>query len=103
MEPLSSRCCSRNASSQVAITSTIASPIATTSNSLEVTCAPLAAVRAPGQRQRLREARKPLRQRPMTSEVTAAVRDPQAALDAEPTGLVQMPRSLFAFAIFYGG
>jgi hypothetical protein len=39
----------------------------------------------------------------MTSEVTAAARQPQAALDAEHAGLVQMPRSLFAFAIFYGG
>jgi queuosine precursor transporter len=39
----------------------------------------------------------------MTSEVTAAARQPQAALDAEAAGLVQMPRSLFAFAIFYGG
>ena len=39
----------------------------------------------------------------MTSEVTAAARELRPALDAEPARALQMPRSLFAFAIFYGG
>ncbi len=39
----------------------------------------------------------------MTSEVTAAVRQPRPALDAEPTRGLRIPLSLFAFAIFYGG
>ena len=39
----------------------------------------------------------------MTSEVTAAARELRPAHDAEPARTLQMPRSLFAFAIFYGG
>jgi uncharacterized integral membrane protein (TIGR00697 family) len=39
----------------------------------------------------------------MTSEVTAAACELRPALDAEPARMLQMPRSLFAFAIFYGG
>jgi queuosine precursor transporter len=47
--------------------------------------------------------RKPLGQRAMTSEVTAAANEPRSALDAEPARMLQMPLSLFALAIFYGG
>jgi hypothetical protein len=39
----------------------------------------------------------------MTSEVTAAAREPRTALDAQPARTLQIPLSLFAFAIFYGG
>ena len=39
----------------------------------------------------------------MTSEVTAAARQPRPALDADPARTLQMPLSLFALAIFYGG
>jgi hypothetical protein len=39
----------------------------------------------------------------MTSEVTAAAREPRTALDAHPARTLQIPLSLFAFAIFYGG
>ena len=39
----------------------------------------------------------------MTSEVTAAAAELRPSLDAEPARTLQMPRSLFAFAIFYGG
>ena len=39
----------------------------------------------------------------MTSEVTAAAREPRPAFGAEPVETLRMPRSLFAFAIFYGG
>ena len=39
----------------------------------------------------------------MTSEVTAAARELRPDVDAEPARTLQMPRSLFAFAIFYGG
>src|SRR2546423_9197331 len=39
----------------------------------------------------------------MTSEVTAAAREPRPALAAEPACTVQMPLSLFALSIFYGG
>jgi len=39
----------------------------------------------------------------MNSEVTAAERQSRAALEIEPARTLQMRRSLFAFAIFYGG
>jgi queuosine precursor transporter len=39
----------------------------------------------------------------MTSEVIAAARQPRPAAEADPAGILQIPRSLFAFAIFYGG
>ena len=39
----------------------------------------------------------------MTSEVSAAAREPRSALDLEPARGLQIPLSLFAFAIFYGG
>ena len=38
----------------------------------------------------------------MTSEVTAAAREPRPALAAEPARTAQMPLSLFALSIFYG-
>ena len=39
----------------------------------------------------------------MTSEVAAAAREHRSALDLEPARQLQIPLSLFAFAIFYGG
>jgi len=39
----------------------------------------------------------------MTSEVTAAAREPRPALAVEPARTLQMPLSLFALSIFYGG
>ncbi|HEX6740522.1 MAG TPA: VUT family protein, partial [Sphingomicrobium sp.] len=39
----------------------------------------------------------------MTSEVNAAARQPNLATDAEPARPLQIPLSLFASAIFYGG
>ena len=39
----------------------------------------------------------------MTSELPAAARAARLATDAEPARRLQMPLSLFAFAIFYGG
>jgi hypothetical protein len=39
----------------------------------------------------------------MTPEVTAAAHEPRTALDAQPARTLQIPLSLFAFAIFYGG
>jgi queuosine precursor transporter len=39
----------------------------------------------------------------MTTETSAAARQPRTALDAEPARAPQMPLSLFALAIFYGG
>jgi hypothetical protein len=60
---------------------------------MEVTGRALAAAGAAGQRQCLRATSKALRQRRMTSEATAE----------RPIRTLQMPLSLFAFAIFYGG
>jgi len=39
----------------------------------------------------------------MTSEVTAAAREPRPALDVDPARTLRMPLSLFALSIFYGG
>src|SRR5205085_4345701 len=63
----------------------------------------LAARPSCGQRRCLRDTRNALRQRLMTSEVTAAAREPRPALAAEPARTAQMPLSLFALSIFYGG
>src|SRR5437764_5814530 len=84
MPPRGNRRCSRNASSQVAMTSTIASPIATMSRLEEVTGAWLAARARRGQR-RLHGRPKPLRIRRMTDQPRS------------------IPLSLFALSIFYGG
>ena len=46
---------------------------------------------------------KDIRPAVMATELTTAARQPRPALDSEPVRTLQMPRSLFAFAIFYGG
>jgi len=51
----------------------------------------------------LLRATRPLRITRMTSEATAAAREPRPALDADPARTLQMPLSLFALSIFYGG
>src|SRR5690348_9638716 len=88
MPPFGRRCFSMNESSVVAITSTIASPIATMSRLWGITDAPLAAARNSGQR-RLRRSRNRLGLASMATQTSDAP--------------APIARSLFAFSIFYGG
>src|SRR6476661_1156758 len=88
MPPFGSRCFSMNESSVVAITSTIASPIATMSRLWGITAAPLAAAWNSGQR-RLRGSLNRLGLASMATQTSGAP--------------VPIARSLFAFSIFYGG
>src|SRR4028119_868149 len=86
IEPLGSASLMRKSSSAVAITSTIASPIARTSSLVSVTAALMARIAGNG-KLFLREAKR-VTHRAMTTDTAAAA---------------PISRTLFNFAIFYGG